>query len=87
MDRYAGESVNKLIVGTKGDLIEKAQVTKKEVLEFCHALELECMWISSKEDKNVNEIFYLMMEIVRQRLTKPKVLPVTKPKPRDCTTM
>ncbi len=58
---------NVFIVGTKAELKDKAQVSKKEVLEFCRARKLECMWISSKEDRNVKEMFYLLMEEIRKR--------------------
>jgi hypothetical protein len=77
-----------MIVGTKADLKDKAQVTKREVIEFCEPLGLDCIWISSKEDKNVNEMVYLMTEKIRQKVVNN--LPLRRqqpPKIRDCTTM
>ncbi len=82
VEKYANQNASKIIVGAKADLKDKAQVTKKEVLEFCKDQNLDCMWISSKEDKNVNELFYLFMEKIRQRMEcspKPVQTPIPTP--------
>jgi hypothetical protein len=93
--RYAHESVTKMIVGTKADLKDKAKVTKREVIEFCEPLGLDYIFISSKEDKNVNEMVYLLAEKIRQKAVNnllPTPLPRQQPpkqapKTRECTTM
>ncbi len=81
---------NVFIVGTKADLKDKAQVTKREVLEFCRERNLQCMWISSKEDRNVKEMFYLMAEEIRKTRADgeaPKPKPTPPPTPTKCKIM
>jgi hypothetical protein len=82
-----------MVVGTKADLQDKAQVTKREVIEFCEPLGLDYIWISSKENKNVNEMVYLLMEKIRQKAANnqlqtpvPRATPSNRPK-NDCATM
>ncbi len=83
--------MTKMIVGTKADLKDKAQVAKREVIEFCEPLGLDYIFISSKEDKNVNEMVYLMTEKIRQKavdnLLPTPLPPKQPPKTRECTTM
>ncbi len=70
-------------------------VSKKEVLEFCKAEGVDCMWISSKEDKSVNEMFYLLAEKIMQRIGGKALLESVKTKTaaspvkttRECATM
>lgn len=40
VDRYAIENVQRLIIGTKADLVQQRQVSKEDFSHFCESLQL-----------------------------------------------
>ena len=57
IDRYACESVHKMLVGTKTDLVSQRVVDSNEVAEFCGALGIAHAETSSKNATGVFEAF------------------------------
>ena len=66
-DRYACESVNKIIVGTKCDEESKRVVTYSEAKEFADGLGIDLFEISSATGKNVEESMLSITNNIRNR--------------------
>ncbi len=72
----------KILVGTKADLEKQYQVTTQEVHEVCAKYETECLWISNKTGKNVNELFFFTLwKILQENPTLADSLPLNEEKP------
>lgn len=82
--RYGNAKQSVMIVGTKIDLRHKAQVSRKEVEQYCESIGVNCMWISSKEDKNVNEMMYLITHQIFHSLFYIQAAPIPDKSPVQC---
>jgi len=69
IDRYACQSVNKLLVGNKADLIEKKVVDYNESKEFADSLGISFLETSAKSAQNVEEAFLTMTRQIKERVT------------------
>lgn len=67
IDRYASESVNKLLVGNKSDLAQKRQVDYNTAAEFATQLGIPFIETSAKTATNVEKSFYMMASEIKNR--------------------
>jgi Ras-related protein Rab-1A len=67
IDRYACESVNKLLVGNKCDLTTKKVVDSNTAKEFADGLGIPCLETSAKSATNVEEAFITMASEIKKR--------------------
>jgi len=70
IDRYACQSVNKLLVGNKADLVEKKVVDFNEAKEFADSLSISFLETSAKSAQNVEEAFITMTKQIKERVSK-----------------
>lgn len=70
IDRYACQSVNKLLVGNKADLVEKKVVDFNEAKEFADSLNISFLETSAKSAQNVEEAFLTMTKQIKERVSK-----------------
>lgn len=68
IDRYASESVDKLLVGNKCDLEEERAVSQEQAKEFAESLKVNFIETSAKASNNVEEAFMNMATTIMQRL-------------------
>jgi len=78
IDRYACQSVNKLLVGNKADLVEKKVVEYNEAKEFADSLGISFLETSAKSAHNVEESFLTMTRQIKERVSRSHEGP-TKP--------
>jgi len=78
IDRYACQSVNKLLVGNKMDLVEKKVVEFTEAKEFADSLGISFLETSAKSAHNVEEAFLTMTRQIKERVSRSHEGP-TKP--------
>jgi len=72
IDRYASESVNKLLVGNKSDLASKRAVSFEAGKEFADSLGIEFVETSAKNATNVEKAFMAMSSQIKQKMkTQP----------------
>jgi Ras-related protein Rab-1A len=72
IERYAVESVQKLLVGNKCDLTTKRQVTPEEGKSFAETLNIPFLETSAKAATNVEQAFLTMAtEIKRSMVSAP----------------
>lgn len=72
IDRYAVETVQKLLVGNKCDLTTKRQVTPEEGKSFAETLNIPFLETSAKAATNVEQAFLTMAtEIKRSMVSAP----------------
>jgi len=71
IDRYACESVNKLLVGNKCDLTTKKVVDSNTAKEFADGLGIPCLETSAKSATNVEEAFRTMASEIKKRSAPP----------------
>jgi len=72
IDRYASESVNKLLVGNKSDLASKRAVSFEARKEFADSLGIEFVETSAKNATNVEKAFMAMSSQIKQKMkTQP----------------
>eukprot|EP01121_Diplochlamys_sp_Union-15-3_P013496 TRINITY_DN4191_c0_g3_i1.p1 TRINITY_DN4191_c0_g3~~TRINITY_DN4191_c0_g3_i1.p1 ORF type:complete len:203 (+),score=33.73 TRINITY_DN4191_c0_g3_i1:621-1229(+) len=64
IERYAGESVQKLLIGNKCDLVNERKVPFEQAKEFANSLSLQCLETSAKKATNVDEAFIAMAKAV-----------------------
>ncbi|PRP76461.1 GTP-binding protein Ypt1 [Planoprotostelium fungivorum] len=87
IDRYACQSVNRLLVGNKADLKEKKVVDMAEAKEFADTLRISFLETSAKSSENVEEAFLTMTKQIKDRVSKAPdvnnkpVDVIRKPKP------
>jgi len=79
IDRYACQSVNKLLVGNKADLVEKKVVDVNEAKEFADSLRIPFLETSAKSAQNVDEAFMTMTRQIKERVSRGPDGPHTKP--------
>jgi len=70
IDRYACQSVNKLLVGNKADLVEKKVVDFNEAKEFADSLGISFLETSAKSAQNVDEAFLTMTRQIKERVSR-----------------
>jgi len=70
IERYACQSVNKLLVGNKADLIEKKVVDFNEAKEFAESLSISFLETSAKSAQNVEEAFLTMTRQIKERVSR-----------------
>jgi Ras-related protein Rab-1A len=70
IDRYANESVNKLLVGNKCDLEEKRVVDKATAQAFADEIGIPYIETSAKNATNVEEAFMTMAGEIKNRMAK-----------------
>jgi len=70
IDRYACQSVNKLLVGNKADLVEKKVVEYNEAKEFADSLGISFLETSAKSAHNVEEAFLTMTRQIKERVSR-----------------
>lgn len=68
IDRYACESVHKLLVGNKADLSSERRVSTQDAKDFADSLSLEFLETSAKNASNVEESFSQLSNLILQRL-------------------
>uniref|UniRef100_A0A0E0KXI4 Uncharacterized protein n=1 Tax=Oryza punctata TaxID=4537 RepID=A0A0E0KXI4_ORYPU len=74
IDRYASDSVCKLLVGNKCDLIDSKVVDTEEAKAFAESLGISFLETSAKESINVEEAFLTMSSDIKKRMaTQPAV--------------
>jgi len=70
IDRYASESVIKLLVGNKSDLKDKRKITYEQGKELADTIEIDFIETSAKESTNVELAFMNMSQKIKQRAKK-----------------
>ncbi|KAG8235471.1 hypothetical protein J437_LFUL014101 [Ladona fulva] len=71
IDRYACDSVNKLLVGNKCDLTQKRVVSYAQAKEYADQLGLPFLETSAKSSTNVEQAFLTMAAEIKQRVGPP----------------
>jgi len=72
IDRYACESVNKLLVGNKCDLTAKKVVDFTTAKEFADSLGIPFLETSAKNATNVEQAFMTMAAEIKNRMGPPQ---------------
>ena len=67
-DRYACESVNRMILGTKCDMVTKKVVDYSTAKEFADGLGIPFFEVSSRNSTNIEESMHCMVTQIRKRL-------------------
>ncbi|KTW30532.1 GTP-binding protein ypt1 [Pneumocystis jirovecii RU7] len=68
IDRYACESVNKLLVGNKSDMSDKKVIDYTTAKEYADGLGIPFLETSAKSSVNVEQAFLLMAQDIRDRI-------------------
>ena len=68
IDRYASESVNKLLVGNKSDLTAKKQVDTQTAKAFADEIGIPFLETSAKNSTNVEQAFMTMAGEIKKRM-------------------
>ncbi|WOL01586.1 ras-related protein RABD1 isoform X1 [Canna indica] len=68
IDRYASDSVCKLLVGNKCDLAENRVVEEEKAKEFADSLGIPFLETSAKDSINVEEAFLTMCAEIKKRM-------------------
>jgi len=69
IDRYANESVNKLLVGNKCDLTAKKAVEYTKAKEYADSLSIPFLETSAKNSTNVEQAFMTMAAEIKSRMS------------------
>ena len=70
IDRYANESVNKLLVGNKSDLASKRQVEFATAKAFADEIGVPYIETSAKNATNVEQAFMTMAAEIKNRMAR-----------------
>jgi Ras-related protein Rab-1A len=76
IDRYGLESVNKLLIGNKTDLVDKRLVSTEEGIEFANQRGIDFIEVSAKNTNNIDQAFYTLSASIKKRM-KDSPLPGT----------
>ncbi|KAJ0836007.1 putative small GTP-binding protein [Helianthus annuus] len=68
IDRYANESVCKLLVGNKCDLVENKVVDTQTAKEFADELGIPFLETSAKDSVNVEQAFLTMAAAIKKKM-------------------
>eukprot|EP00697_Spironema_sp_BW2_P001709 gnl/Spiro4/12297_TR6481_c0_g1_i1.p1 gnl/Spiro4/12297_TR6481_c0_g1~~gnl/Spiro4/12297_TR6481_c0_g1_i1.p1 ORF type:complete len:211 (+),score=43.62 gnl/Spiro4/12297_TR6481_c0_g1_i1:37-633(+) len=66
--KYAGQNVNKLLVGNKCDLVEQQQVPTAVAKSFADSLGIHFLETSAKTAANVENAFFTMVKEIKSRV-------------------
>uniref|UniRef100_A0A674MRQ0 small monomeric GTPase n=1 Tax=Takifugu rubripes TaxID=31033 RepID=A0A674MRQ0_TAKRU len=69
IDRYACESVSRLLVGNKSDLVGRKVVDAAAAQDLASSLEISFLETSAKNSDNVEKVFLTMASDIHQRLS------------------
>jgi len=67
IERYACETVHKLLVGNKCDLVSEKKVSTDDAREFADQLNLVFLEASAKDSTNVEEAFSKMARAIKEK--------------------
>lgn len=81
IDRYASDSVNKLLVGNKCDLTAKKAVEYSKAKEYADSLSIPFLETSAKNSTNVEQAFMTMAAEIKSRMSSVQSGPAPKPSP------
>ncbi|KAL0341152.1 UNVERIFIED_CONTAM: Ras-related protein RABD2a [Sesamum radiatum] len=79
IDRYASESVNKLLVGNKSDLADKRAVSYESAKAFADEIGIPFMETSAKNATNVEQAFMAMAADIKNRMASQPSLNNARP--------
>ncbi|XP_077535886.1 uncharacterized protein LOC144148177 isoform X3 [Haemaphysalis longicornis] len=72
IERYAREDCNKILVGTKSDLTDKAVVNPREAQKWAKEFDMPFFEASAKNATNVEEVFNTMTRLIKKRAGPPR---------------
>ena len=76
IDRNAGETCQKLLIGNKADLSGKRVVSTKEGKEFADSLGIEFLETSAKTSQNVEQAFLSMANKIKSKMMSQPPAPL-----------
>ncbi|KAE9459369.1 hypothetical protein C3L33_08720, partial [Rhododendron williamsianum] len=79
IDRYASESVNKLLVGNKCDLTSQKVVSSETAKAFADELGIPFMETSAKDATNVEQVFMAMAAEIKNRMASQPAMNNARP--------
>ncbi|KAL6996366.1 WD40 repeat protein [Sarracenia purpurea var. burkii] len=79
IDRYAGENVNKLLVGNKCDLTANKVVSSEIAKAFADESGIPFLETSAKDATNVEEAFMTMAAVIKNRMANQPAGNISKP--------
>ncbi|KAK8284653.1 hypothetical protein V6Z11_D08G169800 [Gossypium hirsutum] len=79
IDRYASDTVNKLLVGNKCDLIENKVVSYKAAKAFADEVGIPFMETSAKDSMNVEQAFMAMAASIKDRMASQPAMNNARP--------
>jgi len=71
IDRYASESVNKLLVGNKSDMVSKKVIETSAAEDFARNKNIPFLETSAKNATNVEQAFLKMARDIKDRMGNP----------------
>jgi len=81
IDRYASETVNKLLVGNKCDLKDKKVVDQEVASQFAESIGMKFLETSAKNSHNVEQAFLTMATEIKRRIANSYIDNPTAPRP------
>jgi len=81
IDRYACDTVNKLLVGNKSDLVQKRVVEFASAKEFATSSGFSFLECSAKNATNVEQAFLTMVSEIKSRMQRQPSNPTPQPLP------
>ena len=78
IEKFASESVNKLLVGNKSDLEEQREVTSEEGMELAKKFDIPFLEVSAKNSTHVDDTFKTMASEIQTRFVQEKKKKGTK---------
>ncbi|KAB2017601.1 hypothetical protein ES319_D08G173600v1 [Gossypium barbadense] len=79
IDHYASDTVNKLLVGNKCDLIENKVVSYKAAKAFADEVGIPFMETSAKDSMNVEQAFMAMAASIKDRMASQPAMNNARP--------
>ncbi|KAK3028905.1 hypothetical protein RJ639_039914, partial [Escallonia herrerae] len=79
IDRYAGDNVNKLLVGNKSDMTANKVVSYETAKAFADEIGIPFLETSAKNASNVEEAFMTMAAEIKKRMTSQPAMNANKP--------
>jgi Ras-related protein Rab-1A len=76
IDRNAGETTQKLLIGNKADLTSKRAVSSQEGKDFADSLGIEFLETSAKTSQNVEQTFLSMAANIKAKMLSHPPAPV-----------
>lgn len=85
IDRNAGETCQKLLIGNKADLQGKRAISSKVAKEFADSLGIEFLETSAKTSQNVEQAFLSMAAKIKAKMLSQPPAPKAQPLPTPIT--